>query len=182
MTNNVIDKVCGSKETKEFAFKKQRKYFRCIKCGTIFLHPEPSLEELKKYYSDMPENYQVGMRQTKSNEIKFRYLFDHYLTKYISITKNAKLVDVGCFIGDFLQVCKEKGLEEIYGFEVNESAIKVLKEKKIKVIDQIFSDSTFFKREEVDIVCMLDLIEHVKEPREYLNKAFKILKKVDILF
>jgi transcription elongation factor Elf1 len=136
MQTQVTDPLCNSGKVELFARKGKRSYYKCLKCGSVFLFPEPSLKELEAYYSAMPDNYLMAMEQSYSNSIKFKFLFDHYLQKYAK-KKNGILVDVGCFTGDFLEICKTKDFKQTYGYEINKKAIQVLKNKGINTIDDL---------------------------------------------
>jgi SAM-dependent methyltransferase len=172
-------KICGAQALAFFGQKADRAYYRCPICRTVSLFPEPSGEELKTYYNSLPLNYREAMEQSHSNAVKFSYLYKKYLAPYIDGhgPDPTCLLDIGCFSGDFLDICRRQGLSRLCGFEVNETAGNILKKKNIPFIADDFLTSTRFGRSEIDVICMLDVIEHVKEPLAYLVKAYELLKK-----
>ena len=110
---------------------------RCNCCGVIFINPQPSYKELKKYYD--PDKY-YSLKKIDKDSFKFRlklFMYKLYFTKnnnYIYkilfspikfmirttiLKKNAKLLDVGCGSGQFLYEMKSLGLDT-YGIEPGE--------------------------------------------------------------
>jgi ubiquinone/menaquinone biosynthesis C-methylase UbiE len=89
-----------------------------------------------------------------------------------------KLLEVGCGPGHFLKLA-EKWFPnaEIYGLDIDVSLVEFVSEqvKKAKVIRHDghvlpFHDKTF------DIVCALQVIEHLKRPESFFTEASRVLK------
>lgn len=68
------------------------------------------------------------------------------------------------------------------GCEINKNAIDILHSKNIQNIKEEFIASETIRDHSADYVFMLDLIEHVTEPKAYVRKAFTTLKPGGYLF
>jgi len=88
-------------------------------------------------------------------------------------------LDIGCGNGEFLKVIKKNKSIIGVGVEYSDSAIEqchniglgCLKHTALKSI----KDSTY------DVITMLDVIEHLKYPREYLKEVYRLLKPGGLL-
>jgi SAM-dependent methyltransferase len=96
--------------------------------------------------------------------------------------KGLKILDIGCFTGDFLNIFKKRGAD-VYGVEIQKEASrkantkfpgKVFNKDILQIKDEIKSNS-------MDCITMLGLIEHVRDPKETLAMALKFLKPNGVL-
>lgn len=159
----------------ETNIQKPEKIFKCNSCGLIFAHQDRSLKYYADKYDDMvDEDYlmeEVGRRK-RAIEILKR------IKRY---KKNGKLLDIGCANGFFLDEARRDGWE-VYGIEISRWAVNYAKEKlSLNVIRGSlrtagFSDNLF------DAVIMLDVLEHLTDPRQTLIEARRILKRDGILY
>lgn len=92
--------------------------------------------------------------------------------KEISAFGNCPLIlDVGCGYGYLLRICVEKGYECI-GVDVSKYALSRVQSKSPSVILCDVQSSLPLKSASVEIVMMVDVIEHI-------NKPFLILKEIE---
>lgn len=93
--------------------------------------------------------------------------------------KSGRILDVGIGTGLFLKLAKKHGWD-VYGIDVSEYAITRLRKRDFKLFKGEFSKSSlndnFF-----DVVNMRHSLEHIKDPRKALLKAYNILKPGGIL-
>jgi len=98
---------------------------------------------------------------------------------YIPIEKFLKpeqtIVEIGCGKGEFLSYLKEKKFKNLFGFDI----LNINKEF-IKRID-VEKDIIPFKNESVDVVLMVEVIEHLINPYHILREIRRILKKEGVL-
>ncbi len=85
-----------------------------------------------------------------------------YLFARFDMKEGAKLLEIGCGRGDFLEAFQELGAD-CYGIDLAESAVKNLCHLQVKKVDVSkelfpFEDNTF------DIVYHKSLIEHLYSP------------------
>jgi len=163
----IICPICKNKSKKIW---KERQYtvWKCRNCKTSFLWPIPTnLEEIynKRYFESWYLPYW--------NKRK-KYFQKIFTEVEKNIKKKGKLLDIGCGVGIFLEVAKEKGWE-VYGQEVSSFAIEWCRNKGLKVLDKPLPELNL-PENSFDLVSMFDVIAHIREPVEYLNICKKILK------
>jgi 2-polyprenyl-3-methyl-5-hydroxy-6-metoxy-1,4-benzoquinol methylase len=149
---------------------------RCNNCGLVVAKEIPTFEELKKLYK---EEYFFGMEYSdykadrKALEANFKDRIK-FLDKYIS--PEARVVEVGCAYGYFLNLLKDK-VKWHQGFDVSTEGITYAKkELGVNASTSDFLDSDI-KDGSIDLICMWDVMEHFGEPQKHVQKASKILKK-----
>jgi SAM-dependent methyltransferase len=79
-----------------------------------------------------------------------------------------RLLDVGCAYGFFLQEAQKSF--EVTGIEVSDAAAQHGRDRGLNIITGVADDATLSGVSEVDVVVMLDVIEHLPEPRETVAK------------
>jgi SAM-dependent methyltransferase len=151
---------------------------RCASCGLGFLDPRPDAEELSRLYAAdyFLSQYDGGLK-TGSPGLKRRIAQeDHRVRFFRRMKKRGHVLDVGCGMGYFLQACREAGYD-VSGIDISEdSASYVRNELGIAVrtgpIEHIgIPDGT------IDIITMWHFLEHTPDPRIYLERARRWLKK-----
>lgn len=111
-----------------------------------------------------------------------RKIFQYHLDALLSMRgKIATILDVGCGLGCFLNLCDALGIET-YGLEISDFALKEAKKntkaeiKKSINLDSLFTDKQF------DVVTVFDLMEHIDNDEEILKFIYDRLKKDGVLY
>ena len=162
---------------------------RCLSCGVIFRNPQPSNDELAAIYS---EDYFLGQetaeRRSATEGIKRatarRYL--GYIADYMSAKaiagKGLKLLEVGCGFGFLLKEAATAGYD-VTGIEHSPSSVAVanaLLGRDAVIAGEVetcgIEDGSF------DVCVLSDVIEHVRDPLEFLRHVRRLLKKDGVLF
>lgn len=109
-----------------------------------------------------------------NREIRFKEILKYKRT--------GKLLDIGCALGFFLSFA-EKNFET-YGIDISPLAIKKAKEivKKSKLSVCNAQDKYPFQNDFFDIVVSFDVIEHLENPKQSVDEAFRVLKSGGYLF
>ncbi|MDP2946728.1 MAG: methyltransferase domain-containing protein [Nanoarchaeota archaeon] len=96
--------------------------FNCPSCKVFFVHPVPSVKELRKIYS-FENNYfkHTGVNYTKGSNSEF-------FKWYKENNAGRNFLDVGCGNGQMLFSATEKGFRAT-GIDLNADMIKILKQK-----------------------------------------------------
>jgi 2-polyprenyl-3-methyl-5-hydroxy-6-metoxy-1,4-benzoquinol methylase len=88
--------------------------------------------------------------------------------------RGARLLDVGCGIGDYLDLAQRAGMVTT-GVEVAETAARLASERHDVVVGSIEAvDLT--DRPPFDLVTMWDVLEHLDRPRDILRTILSVLK------
>lgn len=146
---------------------------KCEKCHFVFSEKIPSKKELIEYYSNEYErtNFLSPVTEKRYNEL---------LNKFEPYRKNNRILDIGAGCGFFLKIAHQRGWE-IYGTEIDESAVEKCEETQLKMsfgeIQDIRFPEDFF-----DVIVHIEVIEHVNNPNQYIQEISKILRPGGITY
>lgn len=164
--------ICKSDKT--FKLQKYKKHFyaKCLKCSFIFAYRIPTETELNNTYNP---NY--GMHTYFSPITRKRY--NELLKEFEKFRKTGKILDYGCGKGLFLEEAINNGWKA-YGTEYNEITQKKCIEKGIKIIGH--QEISIVLKNEFDIICCMEVIEHLYNPLELTNKLSFYLRHGGLLY
>lgn len=164
--------LCGSQSLHKIKDYEQHYLVKCKSCKFVFCEPIPSLEELEEHYKGYGRNdYLSPITILRYHEI---------LDSFEPYRKNNKLIDVGCGIGYFLEVAKERGWE-VYGTEFTDKAIHICSQKGIKMKKGILDPKNYIP-EEFDIITSFEVIEHINNPIDEISNMKMILRDGGIIY
>jgi SAM-dependent methyltransferase len=139
----------------------------CESCGTRYLSPLPSLEQLKKFYE--PQYY-------GSDWFKQRGLGRALAKLDLSKREPGNFLDVGCGLGFFIDGVRSGCNWRVFGVELTAAAVEFARtELGLEVIHGEFSKleypEAFF-----DYIQLHNVLEHVTDPMNLLKECRRILK------
>ncbi len=170
--------VCASSHSAPLFDKLEHHFERCEDCGLERIHPQPTNDTLAKIYG--AHYYDAwGLRENEAlvATLKKR-TFRSVLNRLGTPKPGAKLLDCGAATGFLLEVGAELGYTP-YALEFSEFGAKECARK--------FGEDHVFCGELPDVkfadagpgdfqaVTMCDFIEHVRDPRQTLQLARKLL-------
>src|SRR3989344_3996839 len=110
-----------------------------------------------------------------------RNLMVKNISKFLK--KDAKILDAGCGTGGTIQFLKKAGFANVFGIDVNQSALRYCQKRGIKNIRMGNVNSLPFKKDSFDAVICLDVLYHKDINRDLvINNFNKVLKKGGILY
>ncbi len=168
--------ICGNNQNfSKYLEKEVIIYSKCLKCGLIFRKKKIEIDEIEKVYDN--KKYFLGYLRNYQEFIK---IFNQML-KLIEKYKNpGKILDVGCGIGLFLYLAKQKGWNE-NGIEISKFSSDFAKNKlKLNVIKS--DNLSTFQNNFFDVVVVNHVLEHVENPLLLLTQIKEKLNKNGILF
>jgi 2-polyprenyl-3-methyl-5-hydroxy-6-metoxy-1,4-benzoquinol methylase len=95
--------------------------------------------------------------------------------KQIKLGSGARILDVGCGPGAFLDVAAGHGLEA-YGVEIGTSSWQLANLRHSNHVHLGDLNSAVFRDDFFDLVTMFDVIEHLEDPLSTLQEVRRILK------
>ncbi len=176
MYNNEEHKAClisGDTNIKKLRGYEKNYLVKSSSVGFVFCSKIPSESELIEVYSSKytREDYLSPITVLRYNKLLDQ--FDKY-------RKTNKLLDVGCGVGNFLELAKKRGWE-VFGTEYTDKAIQVCQSKGISMHQGVLT-SKWFNPEEFDIITSFEVIEHINNPIEEVNNINQLLRKGGLFY
>lgn len=148
---------------------------RCQRCGLIYINPRPTQAEIQRYY---PAAYEPFTRQDQLdgwyNRLRYRVAIARMCGIAAQGQAPGRLLDVGCGSGEFLLGMQERGWEA-HGLDISAVAVELARQKGLNVFLGQLPD-TDYEAESFDLITMWDVLEHLHDPRKYLNRVSQLLK------
>ncbi|MBD2464227.1 methyltransferase domain-containing protein [Oscillatoria sp. FACHB-1407] len=138
--------------------------YECLETGLKFFLPSDTtgsdklyeqLCQLSWYYMPDKWEYQVALEDLKGYQ---------------------NVIEIGSGYGYFIQQCKEAGLQA-RGIELNESAVKAAQKQNLPIERVDLKDLVGQYSESFDAVCSFQVLEHVSNPKDFLDWSIQLLKK-----
>ncbi len=170
---------CNQKE-QQLVFKIKTYSFpwkiqKCPFCKAYELYPTPT----EKQFNEVYNTGYYGKGKTKFNPL-IEFFVDIFRGMRASravkgIQKNAKILDVGCGSGSFLNFLKKKYSFELTGLEIEgDAALRAKDNNKGFTLLTGFLKTTDFKAP-FDLITMYHVFEHLLTPHEDLEHIKKII-------
>jgi 2-polyprenyl-3-methyl-5-hydroxy-6-metoxy-1,4-benzoquinol methylase len=184
--------TCGSAAIGRYLHSDVGTILQCTSCEGVFLSPEQQRAAESLYSQDYfteREGYFFhdgvvdGSGQESAHVADFRAglaLIEAHARSEAQALPSVSLLDVGCATGSFLSLAQAKGWE-CRGVEVSAFAAAQARERTGceifcgKLEDAPFGSGTF------DVITMWDLLEHLPDPLQGLEKARRLLKPSGLL-
>jgi len=181
----VVCKICGGSNLSYFS-KGKTNYSRCKDCLSISMQPEPSNTDIENHYKKkfIDGNYELLRRYDE----EYRDIYGGFIKKIKNVINadnkilfNMKVLDVGCFTGDFLHLASKEGCD-VTGYELQKEAVEIANQKLPGKIHEIDVYNNNIKTEYFDIVCLFGIVEHVLDPQKLIKRSYELLKPNGYLF
>ncbi|HMB89592.1 MAG TPA: class I SAM-dependent methyltransferase [Rhodothermales bacterium] len=174
--------VCASRDVIErFENKVGFSFAICERDGTIYMDPVPTESTLARLYNDSAYSYhwtegsEVDQVQVKPGNHDD---FDAILRMLPEKNRRLRMLDVGCATGAFMLTARQAF--EVEGVELNETSAAVARCQGLIVHGGRLGDLE--GRKQYDLITMLQLIEHIRAPRELLREAGQLLSPNGYLY
>lgn len=180
--------LCGKETFKVLYSLDNFQVFCCKQCGltttNLFVN-RAIIEETysSSYYKNRYDYYfqncviDKSVTNDNTNIRNFRSglnLIDQYKI-------GGKLLDVGCAMGTFLSIAREKGWET-YGVDISAYATAYARKKlALNVFTGELSDLNFHEQM-FDVITLWDVLEHFPDPSYQLKQVHRLLKDDGIVF
>ena len=180
--------ICFSNrlKTKPFGYNFNEKWLagiECSDCGIIYIHPQPTAEEIKSLYSKeyFDGGYRCGHEGSYFNDETIEKLGDNTLLHKIKQYKSSgELLEIGCAGGAFLNAARAFGYG-VRGVEFSEDAAGFARKKfNLDVITGDLADANYLP-ETFDIIFMGDVLEHLPDPVDTMKRINRVIKKGGLL-
>jgi len=176
--------LCGSADHQPYCPENGLGLVQCSRCGLVFVSPRPDPNELYALYGETyfhnDESGTVGYTNYLRDEANIRKTFAGRLAHLERFVKPGKLLDVGCAAGFFLDEAQGRGWA-VQGLDVSSFAAHYAAERfGFDVRQGSFTDLDY-PAGDYDLVTLWDVIEHVPDPKAYLQRAAALLRSGGVL-
>jgi 2-polyprenyl-3-methyl-5-hydroxy-6-metoxy-1,4-benzoquinol methylase len=180
--------------------------FKCDNCQYGFTHPQPSPDNIGKYYSS--KDYSPHANYVKNAvDVLYNVARTFNVKNKVQLVKtvankqgNINIADIGCGNGHFLQQCKKNGMI-VHGVEVNHNARynteQKIKQKVFQSVEQLANlinvntgghndnnTQTKYPNDQsqaLDVITLWHVLEHLYQPINVLQQLLNITKTTGII-
>lgn len=147
--------------------------YLCPKCALSFVYPQPDAEWLRDEVYSLESGYQANKTADLSIE-KEGKRYGRVLDFMAKKKPYGKMLDVGCSSGQVMYWAKKRGLE-CAGVEINKRTADLAAQNGFEVFNGFLEDANY-KKKSFDLIFMGDVLEHVNDPRKFIETAKSFLK------
>jgi len=176
--------LCGSEARQPFCPENGRNLMQCQNCGLIYVSPRVDANELYALYGETyfhnDESGVVGYTNYLADEANIRKTARRRMKHLERFVQPGKMLDIGCAVGFFLDEAHQRGWQ-VQGLDVSAYAVQYVKERfgfdaqHGSFTDLAISPGT------LDLITLWDVIEHVPDPKAYVQKAAALLRPGGII-
>jgi len=162
-------RICGNRNKSTYLVARGYQIVQCEACGLWYVNPQPNPQELSQFYANYDDGDQWRAREKGFNEGVRKSI--------LRIVQNGKLLDVGCGSGDFLVCMREAGFK-VRGIEPSETGGAYARGTLgIEVFSGMVEHYLAAPdRENFDVVTLLNVLEHLTNPREMLLQLRNLME------
>ncbi len=177
--------VCTAPQVSRFR-RRGYEYWRCRRCGLTSTYPLPSLGQIAQHYREKFEagNYEVLAQSAEQYLPVYQGLADMLKAALASTSvgslHNARVLDIGCFTGEFLAVLAQSGAD-VFGLELQPRAVEIARKRFAGRIFQADVANHSLPGAGYEIVTLLGVLEHVVNPVELLRNTCELLRPGGLL-
>ncbi len=176
-------RVCGSQDTSylcithnEHSKTETLSHYSCNECGSVFIGSDIDHEELGVAYSTLDSKKyfeEIEVENRKKMTTAIAHLRD-------LVAKNESIIDIGAGNGLFVELLHEAGFENLSAHEIKGSDLSRIG----KIATHIFEDFDYstIPANGFGAATLLDVVEHVIEPRYLINMCARILKNDGVIY
>lgn len=155
--------------------------YRCPRCRFLFVYPTPF--DTTSVYNEgyfTGGDRGVGYADYDRDKVPMSQSFERYCALIERLhPQKGRLFDVGAATGFFLDIARSRGWD-VAGVEVSSYAASVARQKGHDVQTGTFS-SAMIPPASLDVITMLDVLEHFTHPLRELATAHRLLKSDGLL-
>lgn len=152
----------------------------CERCGFCYADTSASKEDYDFYYKNC-NVYSNMPKAVNENETKF-YYFREIISRYLN--KESLLLNIGIGDGIFEVQASENGYKNVIGIDPSKSSVKKLEKHGIQAYEGSIYDSSYKQslNNKVEAVFLFDVLEHLLNLNEAINKLTEIVENNTKLF
>lgn len=138
---------------------------------------------LKNFYDSYHKQNNNYSKIISENNFTYFYILEFLQEHFMMDFANKKILDVGCGVGTMSLLLASLG-GKVEGIDISERAINIAKnaKKNVKLKDVVFLRQELKKgKGNFDLVISTEVIEHIENDKDFLNKIKSNLRKNGLL-
>jgi len=167
--------LCGSIEHELIDSDRGLSIVNCNSCSLIYTNPRP-IDAEENYFGDPAifcTEAQLIFKGKKPHHRDRNYMYE--LKRILEYKPAGKLLDVGTNMGFFLRIAKEMGFET-EGVEPSPALSAIARDQFGLKIHTAFLEEVNLPENHYDVITLIDVFEHVTDPKGMLARCHKLLK------
>ncbi len=166
--------LCGSDRYKEYFWVEESRFVKCFNCGLIYQNPQPIFHDLRNRYDESYFKYELENEKNFFN-LMLLGLKDINFDLLTEDIDDKSFLDIGCATGMLIAHMGEKGWNT-KGVEIcRESAEYGMRVRGVDIFIGTLEEARF-DSSSFSVVHFSHLIEHLTDPRGFLNEVFRVVK------
>ena len=178
-SNNV--KIYRSNQIVRDVRRKNRTFFTCLNCGTIYPQPRISFSEIilsidKKAGSEVEVSKPLAPF-SKTDIDNYSFIIN-ILNKYKEKNGLKNALDIGAFNGCFCYILNHLGFDA-YGLEPQSDQVEIAKQRDLKVYQGYFPDNiaSTLLGQQYDLITMMEVVYYFEDIKTALKKTHELLSE-----
>ncbi|HHT9107008.1 MAG TPA: class I SAM-dependent methyltransferase [Candidatus Wunengus sp. YC64] len=178
--------ACNKDKKELFYMRDGFTFVRCSLCETVFVSPRPTQEMIFQHYKiSLAEKFWNENVYPRSEDARVKYLISPRIKKITELCEKYKIhtesfMDIGAGCGTFCEQVKITGIfKEVVAVEPNPSPAQSCRERGLHVIEDFIENINVKK---ADVITSIESIEHVFDPKKYVNGIYETLNEGGLLF
>jgi SAM-dependent methyltransferase len=162
-------------------------FWECARCAVLFRRPMPTFEQLQSYYAGYATTEQAGLALAARPRPDWLRRWYHRLTgdvdprDFVPASRGTRILDYGCGAAPYLGHFRARGAQ-VSGAEMTPAVVDACRTAGFDVALIEHIDRIPFPDDEFDIVYLMQVIEHIARPHEFLDEARRVLKPGGALY
>lgn len=150
--------------------KHHARIVECTRCGLVYSNPYFDEDVLKSLYR----------AAAYIDELQLDNMAADYLREFVRSTNgldaSAKILEIGCANGFFLERLRLAGFPSVYGVEPGKDAVeKASVDMRSRIVNDFFRLDDF-RDESFDVVCCFQILDHISDPNTFLRGIHAVLR------
>ena len=172
--------LCGTNDFLVLDSDRGLSIVKCKSCDLIYTNPRAKDAE-QNYFGDATTFFNEARLIFTGKKVNHRDRnYEYEIKKIKEIKKSGKLLDIGTNMGFFLRKAREFGFDT-EGVEPSPSLSKIATEQWGLKIHTAFLEDADLPPSTYDIITLIDVFEHVTNPKELLSTCHTLLKDDGII-
>lgn len=170
----VLPERANLKDKASFTQSEATYIVRCTECGTVLRNPQPCPADLAQRY----EADRYGKR-TLEELFENERAFYRAKAETIELPKGSRILEVGSFVGAFLEAAQARGWRAT-GLDIGGETAEFCRSRGLEVIESTIEDSGLPKGC-ADAIFIWNTFDQLAQPRIALRACRKVLAKNGLL-